>query len=130
MALILISTFWSITDIRLHKISNRSLIASIATFSVLLCFTDSQVNPITFATVLIFSPILLRWGIGAGDIKLLTVLSLFFIPFSWLALSNFLIVFSLLAALFLVNQLARSHSFAGAIPLAPAICGAVIWCAR
>ena len=35
-----------------------------------------------------------------------------------------------LSALFLLHHLIRAKTFIGAVPLAPAICGAVIWCAR
>jgi PTH1 family peptidyl-tRNA hydrolase len=72
----------------------------------------------------------LRIGIGAGDIKLLSVLAFFFAPLTWDLASRFLLSFTLISATLLIIALVRSRSFAGSIALAPAICGAVIWCAR
>lgn len=130
LALTLLSIPFVITDIRHHRISNRLIVFSAFALSTICLFTHHSVSPFTCLCILISSPCLLRWGIGAGDIKLLSTLSFFFIPFSWIGLSSFLMAFSVLSALFLIQHLIRAKTFIGAIPLAPAICGAVIWCAR
>ena len=129
-SLVLFSVYISAVDLRHHRITNRTILACAAVFSALSAISGEQINPFSFLTVLAFIPLLLRLGIGAGDIKLLIVLSLFFVPFSWLALSSFMQAFTLLSALSLAYYLVRSRSFAGSVALAPALCGAVIWCAR
>jgi hypothetical protein len=61
---------------------------------------------------------------------LLIVLTFFFVPCSWQVAAEFLLSFSFICLALLAERLVRSHSLAGSIALAPAICGAVIWCAR
>ena len=129
-ALILISIYISFEDVRHHRISNRVLSIAILLLLSLSVATQRSMYPITALAVLILAPLILRAGIGAGDIKLLAVLAFFFIPFSWDMASEFLLSFTLISATLLVIALVRRHSFAGSIALAPAICGAVIWCAR
>jgi len=129
-ALILISIYVSFKDVRHHRISNRVLSIAILLLLSLSVATQRSMYPITALAVLILAPLILRAGIGAGDIKLLAVLAFFFIPFSWDMASEFLLSFTLISATLLVIALVRRHSFAGSIALAPAICGAVIWCAR
>jgi Flp pilus assembly protein protease CpaA len=129
-ALILISIYVSFKDVRHHRISNRVLSIAILLLLSLSVATQRSMYPITALAVLILAPLILRAGIGAGDIKLLAVLAFFFIPFSWDMASEFLLSFTLISATLLVIALVRRHSFAGSIALAPAICVAVIWCAR
>jgi len=129
-ALILISIYVSFKDVRHHRISNRVLSIAILLLLSLSVATQRSMYPITALAVSILAPLILRAGIGAGDIKLLAVLAFFFIPFSWDMASEFLLSFTLISATLLVIALVRRHSFAGSIALAPAICGAVIWCAR
>ena len=130
IALILFSLHISLTDIRSHRISNRVLlIAFLSLFSISVA-THTDVHPLTGLLILLLTPLILRAGIGAGDIKLLTVLAVFFAPLTWDLASDFLLSFSLISAALVVIALVRSHSFSGSIALAPAICGAVIWCAR
>ena len=130
VALILFSLYISFVDIRHHRISNRVLWITFLSLLSLSVATQKDVYPLTGFSVLLFTPLILRARIGAGDIKLLTVLAFFFIPLTWDMASDFLLSFTLIAAALLIIRLVRSHSFAGSIALAPAICGAVIWCAR
>ena len=129
-ALILISIYISFEDVRHHRISNRVLAISFLFLLSLSLVTQRSMNPITALAVLILAPLILRAGIGAGDIKLLAVLAFFFMQLSWNMASDFLLSFALIAAILLVIALVRRGSFSGSIALAPAICGAVIWCAR
>jgi Flp pilus assembly protein protease CpaA len=130
VALTFISLYISFVDFRHHRISNRTLLLTFLSLFSLSAITQTGLHPLTGLSVLFFTPLILRARIGAGDIKLLTVLAFFFIPLTWEMASDFLLSFTLIAAVLLVIQLVRSHSFAGSIALAPAICGAVIWCAR
>ena len=130
VALILFSLYISFVDIRHHRISNRVLWITFLSLILLSVATHTDVYPLTALSVLLFTPLNLWARIGAGDIKLLIVLSFFYIPITWDMASDFLLSFTLIATALLIIQLIRFHSFAGSIALAPAICGAVIWCAR
>lgn len=130
VALILFSLYISFVDIRHHRISNRVLWITFLFLLSLSAATHIHVYPLSGLSVLLFTPLILQARIGAGDIKLLIVLSFFYIPITWDMASDFLLSFTLIATALLIIQLVRSHSFAGSIALAPAICGAVIWCAR
>ena len=129
-ALILISLYISFRDIRHHRISNRVLLISLGSLLVISFIFHTDLHPLSALSVLLLTPLTLRAGIGAGDIKLLTVLAFFFIPLTWDMAADFIFSFTLITAVLLAIALVRSHSFAGSITLAPAICGAVIWCAR
>jgi Flp pilus assembly protein protease CpaA len=130
VALILFSLYISFVDVRHHRISNRVLLITFLSLLALSVITETGVHPLTGFSVLLFTPLILLARIGAGDIKLLTVLALFFIPLTWDMASDFLLSFTLISATLLIIRLAKSQSFTGSIALAPAICGAVIWCAR
>jgi len=129
-ALIAISIYLSFIDIQKHLITNRALVLAGYIFLSISAATNSPVNPFTGLIVVLLAPVILKFGIGAGDIKLLVVLSIFFIPLSWQFVARFLLAFSLISSAFLAQQLVKSRSLAGSLALAPAICGAVIWCAR
>jgi prepilin peptidase CpaA len=130
VALSAISLYISAIDLREHRIRNRALLLAFLILVPLSQFTKNELYPLTAITVLLFAPIILRAGIGAGDIKLLSLLSFFFIPLNWQVGIRFLFAFSLIACALLAYQLGRNRSFRGSLALAPAICGAVIWCAR
>jgi|LauGreSuBDMM15SN_2_FD.fasta_scaffold108024_2 Flp pilus assembly protein protease CpaA len=130
VALILFSLYISFVDVRHHRISNRVLLITFLSLLALSVITETGVHPLTGFSVLLFTPLILLARIGAGDIKLLTVLALFFIPLTWDMASDFLLSFTLISATLLIIRVAKSQSFSGSIALAPAICGAVIWCAR
>lgn len=130
VALILFSLYISFKDARHHRISNRVLLITFLSLLAIGVVTETGLHPLTSFFVLLFTPLILRVGIGAGDIKLLTVLALFFIPLTWDIASDFLLSFTLISATLLIIRVAKSQSFSGSIALAPAICGAVIWCAR
>ena len=130
VVLILFSLYISFVDIRHHRISNRVLWITFLSLLSLSVATHTDVYPLTGLSVLLLTPLILWARIGAGDIKLLIVLSFFYIPITWDMASDFLLSFTLIATALLIIQLIRFHSFAGSIALAPAICGAVIWCAR
>ncbi len=130
VALILFSLYISFVDVCRHKISNRALLTIFISLLVLSAITQAGVHPLSGLSIFLVAPLILRAGIGAGDIKLFSVLAFFFIPLTWSMASDFLLSFTLISAALLVIALVRSHSFDGSIALAPAICGAVIWCAR
>jgi Flp pilus assembly protein protease CpaA len=130
VALIAISIYISYVDIKRHLITNRALLCATSIFLLLSAFTRIEVQPLSCLLVLVSAPLVLWLGVGAGDIKLLALLAFFFIPFSWQIGTRFLLAFSLISSALLAQRLIKSHSLAGSLALAPAICGAVIWCAR
>jgi Flp pilus assembly protein protease CpaA len=130
LALFAISSYICVVDIKSHLITNRALVCASLTFLSLSALTQWHVHPLTGLLVIFVAPLILMLGIGAGDIKLLILLTFFFIPFSWKVGTEFLLSFSFICLALLAERLVRSHSLAGSIALAPAICGAVIWCAR
>jgi Flp pilus assembly protein protease CpaA len=129
-ALIAISLYISFVDIQKHRIANRALLIALLILLPLATQLKSEIHPMSALLVLLCTPLALKVGIGAGDIKLLSLLSFFFIPLTWQVGARFLFAFSLIALALLAYQLGRFRSFAGSVALAPAICGAVIWCAR
>lgn len=130
VALIFISLHISFVDVRTHRISNRVLLITFISLFALSVVTTRDLYPLSGLSVLLLTPLILKVGVGAGDIKLLTVLAFFFIPLTWSMASEFLLSFTFITLALLLIALVRSHSFSGSIALAPAICGAVIWCAR
>jgi len=130
VVLVLFSLYISFVDARNHRISNRVVLVAFISLFALSFATQRDLHPVTGISILLLAPLILRVGVGAGDIKLLSVLAFFFIPLTWKMTSEFLLSFTLISAALLLIALVRSHSFSGSIALAPAICGAVIWCAR
>jgi len=130
LALCAISAYISLVDLKTKKITNRSLVISALIFSAISIVKFSEIHLGSVLLVLLFSPIMIYFGIGAGDVKLLVLLSVFFIPFSLTALSDFLVGLSVMSAILIILHRARSKSSNASIAFAPAICGAVIWCAR
>ena len=129
LALITFSIYISFIDLNSHKISNKSIFLAFISFSLLTLLQSARVYPATALFTLLSAPFILRFKIGAGDIKLFAVLSLFFLPISLDALFEFVSVFSIIAALLIVFTLLKERTLQSSIALAPAICGAFIWCA-
>ena len=76
-----------------------------------------------------------RFGLGAGDVKLIALLSLFFAPTSSAGALDLLRGFTAaaMASLFAVrlqDRLIHGRLAQKSIALGPAICAAFIWCAR
>jgi Flp pilus assembly protein protease CpaA len=124
------SLLFSVIDIRSHRIPNRLLFIFVLLLSIVAYFVSAPVHLFSAAIIGALSIALLFLGLGAGDMKLATILGFFFLPTTALIAVDFLLAFSLISGVSLVIKLLRSRRFAGSIALAPAICGAVIWCAR
>ena len=130
LLLIGFSLVFSVIDIRTHRIPNRLLLVFVLVLSAFAYFVSAPVHLFSAIIIGALSIILLFLGLGAGDMKLAIILGFFFLPTTALIAVDFLLAFSLIAGIFLVVQLVRSGEFTGSIALAPAICGAVIWCSR
>lgn len=129
-ALIVFSSFLSYKDLRTHRISNKSLLLGLLGFAALSCIQGSSIYPKSLLVSLIAAPILLKVKLGAGDLKLLFLFSTFFLPSTLLVLLKFLTAISAISTILILIHVLGGRSVRSAIAFAPAICGAVIWCAR
>jgi Flp pilus assembly protein protease CpaA len=130
VALILLSTYVSGVDLMKHRIPNRALIAGVMVFTVMSRLVSSPLHLQSALICVAVTPIAMKLKIGAGDSKLLILLALFFLPSRLVTLLDFLGAFSLIALVLIVSTAFLARSLRTNIPLAPAICGAVIWCTR
>ena len=130
IALVIFSLYISIKDWQSHKITNRSLLCGLSIFSIFEFSTDSNFHFMSLFFCLAVSPLLLFAGVGAGDIKLLALFSMFYLSSTLITLERFLSAISALSIVLIFITFLRSKPLAASIAFGPAICGAVIWCAR
>ena len=130
LTLIIFSIFISYIDLKSHRIPNKIILIALIVFSVLTLLLRGSFYPENAILTLVFSPLLLKLRIGAGDIKLFAMLSAFFLPLSLATAVEFSAAFSIIAALLMVRTVFKQRTLHSNIALAPAICGAFIWCAR
>lgn len=129
IVLVYVSSYLSYIDLRTHRISNKSLLLGLFAFSGLACIQSSNVYPKSLLVSVVVAPILLKLKLGAGDVKLLFLLSFFFLPATLLVLLKFLAALSVISMALILVHLLGGGSARSNIAFAPAICGAVIWCA-
>ena len=130
LSLLIFSTYISIIDWQRQKISNRSLLFGLITFLGLSQFADRDLHLVSLLLCILVSPLLLMARVGAGDVKLLGLLAIFFLPNTLITLVNFLSAISIISSCLTLSTLLRRRTLATSIAFGPAICGAVIWCAR
>jgi Flp pilus assembly protein protease CpaA len=130
LALVAFSIYISWVDVKTHRISNSSLLFGAVAFTLLNFVEDRSLFWVSALLTLVFAPLALKAKVGAGDIKLTTILSLFFLPSNLSTLQYFLSAFAVISSTLLICNVAKVKSLRSSIALAPAICGAVIWCAR
>lgn len=119
----------SFYDFLRHRIPNKFLLLLLCS---ILASGEIAVRP-RYAVIVLLTGLLGYWkfGLGAGDVKLLFLIALFLTPANlensyWFYFS--IIGFGLISLTWLA-----SHSFKGNIALAPAICGAALcisWISR
>lgn len=122
VALILVSLRIVLSDIYFRTISNWDLIF----LSGVLIFSRwYEVGALIALALLVFGPVVARL-FGAGDVKLLAVLS---IGISSIPKELFLILFSLfIGVLWATPNLIRKGGSSDSIPFAPALIFSFIWC--
>ena len=129
LALIGFSLYISYIDLKSHRIPNKILLCALLLF---LSITVAQGAPVylksAVISILISLP-LVKFRVGAGDIKLLILTAFFFLPPNLEILIRFLSAFSAIAVSLIFFTLFKEKSLQSSIALAPAICGAVIWSA-
>lgn len=130
LLLVVISIYISLIDWKYHKIPNKSLLVSLALLGCLSLSTHSELH---FRESFLLGTLCLigyKFGLGAGDVKLIALLALFFFPRTPDRLIDLVGGFLTASVALLLIDRFRGRSFADSIALAPAICGAFIWCAR
>ena len=130
-ALLLISSLYiSLVDIAIHKIRNRTLAFIGTGFATATFIGNGEIYLVSALAIFLIGILGFAFGLGAGDVKLATLLALFFLPLEiskWSDLCNGFIV---AGAVHLISHLFSRKSLAEPIALAPALCAAFIWCAR
>ena len=130
-ALLVISSLYiSVVDIAIHKIRNRTLAIIGTGFAAITLVGNGEIYLISALAIFLIGILGLAFGLGAGDLKLATLLALFFLPLEvskWSDLCNGFIV---AGGVLLIIHLISKKSLADPIALAPALCAAYIWCAR
>jgi len=129
LALIAFSGIVSIRDLITQRISNRSLLFGLFGFTILAGFDGWSIYPKSLLLSSLATPLFLKLRIGAGDLKLLLLLSFFFLPSTFAILVKFLTAIALISTILILLHLSVGRSLRSNIAFAPAICGAVIWCA-
>ncbi|QLL25020.1 hypothetical protein DLE04_04890 [Actinobacteria bacterium IMCC26103] len=130
IALVVFSSYLTFKDLRTHRIANKSLLLGLFGFAALSCIQGSSIHPKSLLISALVAPIFLKFRLGAGDVKLLFLLSTFFLPSSLVALLKFLTALSAISTLLIFLHTVGGRSLRSEIAFAPAICGAVIWCAK
>ena len=129
LGLIIFSIYISFIDLKSHRIPNRAIFFAFIYFLVFTVLQGKVVYPTSALISLICAPILLKFKVGAGDIKLFMILSTFFLPNTFEIAVAFLTAFSAIAALLTLITTVKERTLRTSVALAPAICGAFIWCA-
>ena len=130
LALLAASIHLSLVDQLTHKIRNRDLALITLCFSGISFHSNGSINLASTIIMLMLGVLGMRFGLGAGDVKLGAVLALFFLPLElskWIQLAS---AFTWSVFFLLIIQLIRRRPLSEPIALAPAICAAFIWCAR
>jgi Flp pilus assembly protein protease CpaA len=128
--LLVSSTYISLIDIANHKIRNRSLAFTGIGFAAVTVFESGEIYLVSALIVFSLGFISMCFGLGAGDVKLVALFALFFLPLEISRWSDFIEGFILGGVFLLIGHLISRRSLADPIALAPAICAAFIWCAR
>lgn len=134
-ALVISSVYISWVDWRTHRISNKTLFWLFVALYSLSLLNQTHIFPKSALIALTIGAIGYRLGLGAGDVKLIALLSLFFAPTSYAGALDLLRGFTAAAmasllAVRLQDRLIHGGLAQKSIALGPAICAAFIWCAR
>jgi len=130
LTLFLLSTYISLFDWKYHRITNSSLLVSFVVLTAVSRFTDSEVHIVDSTLILLISLVCYKYGLGAGDVKLIALLSIFFLTNASAGLVDLVAGFTVASLILIAMHRFQGRSLADPIALAPAICAAFIWCAR
>lgn len=127
--LICFSIYISFIDLKSHRIPNRAILFALIFFLTLTALQGRGLNPVSAVISLLAAPLLFKLKVGAGDVKLFMILSTFFLPNTIEMVVAFSTAFSVIAALLTLITTVKERTLHSNVALAPAICGAFIWCA-
>jgi Flp pilus assembly protein protease CpaA len=130
LTLFLLSTYISLFDWKYHRITNSSLLISFVVLTSVSRFTDSELHIMGSMFILLIALIGYKYGLGAGDVKLIALLSTFFLPNTSAGLVDLVGGFAVASLILISIHRLQGRSLADPIALAPAISAAFIWCAR
>ena len=130
LTLVLLSTYISLFDWKNHRITNNCLLISFVVLTAVGRITDSELHIVGTMFVLLISLVGYKYGLGAGDVKLIVLLSTFFLPSPSARLVDLVAAFTVASLILIAMHRFQGRSLADPIALAPAICAAFIWCAR
>lgn len=130
LTLVLLSTYISLFDWKYHRISNNCLLISFVVLTAVGRITDSELHIVGSMIVLLICLVGYKFGLGAGDVKLIVLLSTFFLPNTSAGLVDLVGGFAVASLILISLHRLKGRSLADPIALAPAICAAFIWCAR
>ena len=105
-----------------HRIPNLFLILLVLSISISGNISVELTYGIAVSALAIFG--YWRFGLGAGDVKLLFVIALFLTPAEQIV--EYWLFFSIVATGLILLKWISVHSLKGNIALAPALCGAVL----
>jgi Flp pilus assembly protein protease CpaA len=130
IALIFSGIYFSWVDIKTHRIPNKSLAILLLVLFAISLFSKDGIY-FTSAAIFIFAGTLLSVfaGLGFGDVKLLTLLSLFVIAPTRHDFELFLFGAACTAAIALALARSRGRKSSDAIAMAPSIFAGAILCA-
>jgi len=118
LVLLLIASY----DYLRHRIPNLFLILLVLSISLSGNFSLELTYGIAVSALAIFG--YWRFGLGAGDVKLLFVIALFLTPAEQIV--EYWLFFSIMATGLILLKWISVQSLKGNIALAPALCGAVL----
>ena len=130
LTLCLLSTYISLFDWKFHRISNNCLLISFVVLTAVGRITDSELHIVGSMIVLLICLVGYKFGVGAGDVKLIVLLSTFFLPNTSAGLVDLVGGFAVASLILISLHRLKGRSLGDPIALAPAICAAFIWCAR
>jgi Flp pilus assembly protein protease CpaA len=113
----------SYRDLKSHTISNLSL--AILLLVNVVCNYDSLNIRGCAITFLIGLILYMKLGLGGGDVKLAAILALNFIPIH--RVSEYWMIFALFSLVSIGLKYLCRQTLRGDIPLAPMLCGAVLY---
>jgi len=112
----------AIFDFLRHRIPNFLLLLLVLSISISGNFSLELTYGIAVSSLAIFG--YWRFGLGAGDVKLLFVIALFLTPAEQIV--EYWLFFSIVATGLILLKWISVQSLKGNITLAPALCGAVL----
>lgn len=129
-ALLISSLRFSYHDLKTHRILNRDIVLALTLFFGVTLLTHNEIFVKSSLVTAIFGALVaVVFGVGMGDVKLLTLFTLFFIPLTFEAYVRLLFGFLIGSSITVLGLLIKYKSVKIAVPLAPSICLGVIYSA-